>query len=87
MVPCTDQVQESAIAHAIESKEANHDDHHTDYCSPFCICSCCSTVLNVEQTNTISFIVTLLQSKSEIAYETNFYSFDYSSIWQPPKLS
>lgn len=87
MVPCADHVQDATVIAITESQEGSHDDTHKDYCSPFCICSCCSTVLNIEQVNTISFITILLPSKGEIAYETNFYSFDYSSIWQPPQLA
>lgn len=87
MVPCADHAQESTAVHTSLSKDLDHNEaEHVDYCSPFCICSCCSTALNIEDTLIISFITTLLQSKDEIAYENNFYSFDYSSIWQPPQL-
>ncbi|WP_430981267.1 DUF6660 family protein [Sphingobacterium faecium] len=87
MVPCADQVQEATAINITGTQDKGHSDEHQDYCSPFCICSCCSTVLNIEQTNTISFIIVLLESKRKIAYETNLYSFDYSSIWQPPQLA
>ncbi|UIR57580.1 hypothetical protein LZQ00_07105 [Sphingobacterium sp. SRCM116780] len=86
MIPCSDHVQEVSMR-TTASKQVHHEDeNHMDYCSPFCVCSCCSTVMHVEDTTVLSFIVVLLQSKDEIAHESNFYSFDYSSIWQPPQL-
>ncbi|WP_146171078.1 DUF6660 family protein [Sphingobacterium faecium] len=87
MVPCADHEQESSAVQTAEYKDIHHnEEEHVDYCSPFCICSCCSTVLNIEHNTMISFVTVLLHSKDEIAYESTFYSFDYSSIWHPPQL-
>ncbi|MEN5086028.1 DUF6660 family protein [Sphingobacterium faecium] len=87
MVPCADHVQESSFVHTTQSKDIHHsEEEHVDYCSPFCICACCSTVLNIADNTIFSFVTVLLQSKDEIAYDSIFYSFDYSSIWHPPQL-
>ncbi|WP_434086990.1 DUF6660 family protein [Sphingobacterium faecium] len=87
LIPCADQVQVFSYGQETGARHVNHEDlNHTDNCSPFCICSCCSIVLNIEPITAISFVVIFLHSKGEIAYENNFYSFNDSSIWQPPQL-
>jgi hypothetical protein len=62
-------------------------DPHTDECSPFCFCSCCS--LSVAEHSIRTFASVDIENIA-IAMDLIEYSNPYSkahqnSIWQPPK--
>ena len=69
---------------------SDHDQHsntcHDDHCSPFCVCSCCSTALDspVKLALEISFAVPITEAAPAFACNLLPSSF-LSSIWQPPK--
>ena len=86
-VPCADACD--THAHEIPFTAGTAQDHHEEdnnLCSPFCICSCCNspvTFLMAPAFLSVTFITSeLLQIPA-----TGFISNDYSSIWQPPKIS
>jgi len=56
-----------------------------DYCSPFCLCSCCNTPTLTKHVISVNVIIAL--STEEYAeYPTNDVSTPHISVWQPPKL-
>ncbi len=77
------------VEHAHSSDHEKHSrDCGDDTCSPFCICSCCSSTLD-----TPIKVPLKVKSFSPIPdkvpyYISNIiYSSFQSSIWQPPKFS
>lgn len=90
-IPCQDavampsyEVTSSASIHA----ESHQDQHIGDFCSPFCICTCCASV------NMPPAIFSLLPLKKLPALDKNSYhyqaSFDQADaalIFQPPRLA
>lgn len=70
----------------------DHEQHsqgcNDDACSPFCICSCCSTVMDspVKLPLTLKALVPTPEAQPFFIPHILHFSFKYS-IWQPPKLS
>lgn len=71
---------------------SDHDQHSDncgdDACSPFCVCSCCSTIINATEKLPLQ-IVALPPIPSSIPSflpNINPSSF-FADIWQPPRLS
>lgn len=90
VLPCGD----SFISH-LNNKESislvHHHDHSSgteDRCNPFCTCSCCSTVINLQ------FFSNPVKEQFSGFFKKQFFSFEnlhltsdfYGNIWQPPRL-
>jgi len=71
---------------------SNHTQHSKDCgddtCSPFCICSCCSTSINAPANINYTDKYIALFPQNLISYKSDFHFSNFnSSIWQPPKFS
>jgi len=71
---------------------SDHEQHSNncgdDYCSPFCICSCCSSALDTPAK--LPFLVETLTPVpgTNPSFIPNFILSNHNPfIWQPPKLS
>ena len=66
----------------------NHKKDHSDFCSPFCTCTCCSILVNHKLTP-YSVKIPKLDAIPKITYPVVSFFFDfnfYKNIWQPPKI-
>lgn len=85
LVPCADKNKgEENVKHEMVAGNENHQ-NKDESCPPFCYCSCCPVSVFTEAGN----IYTLIEEKntsSKQIYSLSFCSFDFHSIWQPPKL-
>lgn len=63
--------------------------HHDDFCSPFCICSCCgSVVISHPQVESFEFFhPNFIPEQKTAGYEFAFISNFTGNIWQPPKIN
>ena len=88
-MPCRDDVVVRSGKNKIElakSSNSQQENHNSDACSPFCICSCCVGV---------NFYFTQFSGDNIVFYNTEHISaFIPSSvrkvalpIWQPPQLA
>ncbi len=57
-----------------------------DYCSPFCVCSCCVSSISLQEVFHIDFTCDSFSPVQYSKYTSVFSSFNFASIWQPPKL-
>ncbi|MGG7666531.1 MULTISPECIES: DUF6660 family protein [Dyadobacter] len=89
--PCQDVpvrlASEISSLAAVSHEESNHKDVPGDFCSPFCICTCCATV-NMPPIVLGFALSTPLPVSAEKTFE---YKFSFSQInanliWQPPRL-
>jgi len=90
VMPCSDasndcrsktEVAERADAHS-------HKSDHNDTCSPFCICSCCNTPVNITfDSFSIKVNKPVATSLKIPVFNFFFASNYYGSIWKPPKIS
>lgn len=84
-VPCSDglSVNENEVAHS-----QNHEDEKsTDFCTPFCTCSCCGAQYNIVKFDILNFspiTKTFFEKISTDQYSVSFEIF--YGIWQPPKI-
>lgn len=72
----------------VSDHEQHSNDCGDDTCSPFCVCSCCSTVIDVPEK--LPFQATLpppIPSKTPSFTPNINPSAFLTSIWQPPKFS
>lgn len=87
LFPCADNADhshkdESHIA--ISHTHSDADGHHTDMCSPFCLCQCCHTsVVELEVPFVPEALATLEPLKSN--YNRNFQSGFPTGILHPPR--
>jgi hypothetical protein len=84
-LPC-DDVQVNAQQSASVSQEIDHgNDSHSDLCSPFCMCSCCSVSITEPLKH---FMVNVGKPLKEVAtfYNSSFTNNYYSKIYQPPQV-
>lgn len=90
MVPCNDRYEpHDAFAQTEISQLPTDLHHHLDFCSPFCICSCCGINFNVDFMMPQSVVIaeeTAEISNKIIEREQPFLSDYYVKIWQPPKI-
>jgi len=86
-LPCGDSKEcqdttEHQIAVNIEHEE---HEHPIEACTPFCYCACCAAsviyqpIVNIDSTDQIFQQVPIID-------KVRFYSCDFQSFWQPPKL-
>jgi len=86
MMPCGDEATSHATAQTQVSQSLCAEAHAHDICTPFCICSCCSTNIVVKDFQPLP---------EQPAIKRPAYSPQPSSdicsaiipIWQPPKLA
>lgn len=58
-----------------------------DYCSPFCVCSCCVSSISYQEVFHVDFTNNSLSPVQYPKYTSVLSSFNFASIWQPPKLA
>jgi hypothetical protein len=87
-MPCGD-ILECNNTEMIASIDVGHEKHSHDKegCTPFCVCSCCTST--VFFTPLLHYKIGRLFFKSSIypLYKIPYFSSISFSIWQPPKLS
>jgi hypothetical protein len=59
---------------------------NVDWCSPFCVCSCCVSSITYQEVLHIDFTCDSFSPVQYPKYTFSFSSFNFASIWQPPKL-
>ncbi len=87
LLPCNDTCNshQNNTPTSIQQAQDHHQEDN-DICSPFCFCSCCATAMTTLYIPT--FNVALQSSKQEFTtFYPQFFTEEYSFIWQPPKLS
>ncbi len=95
-VPCGDSgagiVKIAKHFFGVEYKDISDHNQHSDgcgddVCSPFCICECCSTTLDIP-TKSLIIVKYLLPIPTKVLTSfSNFISSSFHhSIWQPPKI-
>lgn len=88
-LPCGDR-QDCNIKSTITiSANSGHNDHkhETEHCTPFCTCSCC-TSLTVQRVAFLQVIEKPVFEKINYAiYQAPSCSNVSYAIWQPPKIS
>jgi len=87
VLPCPD-VPEDHVTHTIELTQQAADSHadHTDHCSPFCTCSCCSVPVIYASYGFQFNDFSLLEEHCTV-FKPSYISIIQTSIWQPPKMS
>lgn len=89
-IPCSDQENcQKLSSEQTYTATTDHSDHQhdTDFCSPFCTCSCCGHTCKVS-----SFYLPLEPAFSTLnsevpAFQTSLIHEVFLPIWQPPKIS
>lgn len=87
---CNDDKEHLTEAKLITTITETHDSNHQDsfdYCTPFCICACCSMTTNLENLAIVDLIPIAVISEELFLYNTTLKSDLHFSIWQPPKVS
>ena len=77
------------IEHQVHSDHEQHSGSCTDdFCSPFCVCSCCSITLNFPNEAALNFREYNPSPTTKPSFIPHEVTTVYpSSIWQPPRLS
>ncbi|WP_394353364.1 DUF6660 family protein [Mucilaginibacter mali] len=88
VLPCHDGEHNPALNQVTSiTNHTNDNGQLSDICSPFCICSCCSSVRNISSPVIIK-IRPLFKSQIKYqAYKAPSLLTSNSDIWQPPQLS
>ena len=88
VVPCTDGYacsdEETAITASIND---SHSEEEEDACSPFCVCTCCATHIQLTYTYDIAFSNLIQNTELITFYVEHTLANKASSIWQPPRIS
>lgn len=87
--PCADKyVSEEVINQSAYQAAVQQDNHsaQTDFCSPLCVCNCCSTSLTIIAFADILPAGAIYSKDKEYAYYPPSLSDINRSIWQPPKI-
>jgi hypothetical protein len=82
---CADELKTSSIA--INVDDHNHSDSEMDYCTPFCICSCCAAQIQLNQLSDVSLSNPIHNTQVLTLYFEKPLLNNAKAIWQPPKLA
>ena len=87
IIPCSDSITCSDDDYNVELSQTehsiNHSDHH-DFCTPFCTCACCGTLVSAPSTDLIDEVKTSASGTYIFPYRFNYF-FEYTEgIWHPP---
>ncbi len=90
-LPCADKKVNSSDKTSVvfTSNQGDHShDNEIDLCTPFCMCSCCgSLVVSYIAPNAINFPIVTSSIKSAVpSYKSILSANFYGSIWQPPQI-
>ena len=85
VIPCNDEPAEKISVLTSHISENEHHEHENEACTPFCVCSCCTThILHANENNTTTIlneVVTVYTQPNTSKLPTTV-----TPIWQPPKL-
>ena len=85
LVPCVDSASFSDL-NCEKVQQAENGNQHDEICTPFCVCSCCSSQVVMNSfPKVISGIALTLPDY--IIQKDSKISSAIISIWQPPKLA
>ncbi|WP_133713419.1 DUF6660 family protein [Myroides indicus] len=88
--PCADKyVSDIAVNQTTSYQTVIQQDNHniqSDFCSPLCICGCCSASLTIIAFTEIFSNITIHTENKEYSYLSPSLSGINHSIWQPPKI-
>lgn len=86
ILPCNDVHAHAQTRELQQVTQLQNEQHHEDFCTPFCACACCTTPIIMQSVPTFEvpyFDISYTKTPS-------FYKFIASSfcgsIWQPPQL-
>jgi hypothetical protein len=65
----------------------NHSEAEQDGCTPFCVCSCCATNIQLNHATAIALVPFVHNTKIITPYFDRLVLHGVKSIWQPPKLA
>ena len=88
-VPCADGVATltSNDIHHADIDTHSENDHHTNHCSPLCVCGCCNTVvtsITQDLIQEIPFFDNTIKEKDDFILP--IVRPIYFAIWQPPQI-
>ena len=88
-LPCSDSKECNIKAEQTVSASTDHQKHkHTsEACTPFCTCSCCAASAFHQPFAKQQALKQIFQSVKYHIQNDSFLSQEFSSIWQPPKIS
>ena len=89
IVSCADNIEKHNEGDKVEISVNIEDHNHSncdDFCSPFCSCACCGTVVTLASNTIITD--TLISQLPKYSFHYSFdYSFNYNiGVWRPPNL-
>jgi hypothetical protein len=91
VTPCSDEmvlVHEGKSISALSIKsDHNHSEADQDGCTPFCVCSCCATNIQLSHATDIALVPFFHNTKIITPYFDIPVLHGVKSIWQPPKLA
>ncbi|WP_183558709.1 DUF6660 family protein [Mucilaginibacter sp. SP1R1] len=88
-MPCRDKQDTAAlnkIHTTVQKSHTGNDQCGQESCSPFCSCTCCSTVRTLQPQTLIQFPAIQLADSYTI-HPTPAIQQVSLSVWQPPQLS
>ena len=78
----------SDVEHSVEADHDHSKDCGDDFCSPFCVCSCCSTVIDSPTKFSFQLKTPTPSPNSTPSCLHNEISLLFNpSVWQPPRFS
>jgi len=88
--PCNDQNtcadERKAGVAFVDTANHNHTSEEQDFCTPFCICSCCAAHVQLTSLFNQEFSIFAHNTKQRFLYFERSVSNTSHSVWQPPKV-
>ena len=86
--PCGDSNECNETRQQKISTASQHQahEHQDEACTPFCSCACCAAAAFHQPVAPCKNIAVAFH-QLKFHYNDNFHSYDFHSVWPPPKLS
>lgn len=87
-LPCTDRGHSRIGAkQCLVSEAGDHTQRQADHCTPFCVCSCCATLVIVQSPYHTNPLAPQMSKKTYTHYVNPLNMEVANTIWQPPQAS
>lgn len=88
-LPCSDsKVSNTDIGVTISAADKHQlNDHSSEVCTPFCICSCCAASVFYSHVSIVQVDKVLFPSKKYSLFLEENITDIHNSIWQPPQIA
>ncbi|WP_298540223.1 DUF6660 family protein [uncultured Aquimarina sp.] len=86
LIPCSDALNSEDQEDVFCDHKHDHSEDTDDSCASICICTCCGVTITYELLKQFNVAIrTVIISKDDCIYQSDYTFYFFPNIWQPPR--